>query len=550
MLIYIKIKIKDVKKNFFFKNEPLPTLDLVGLLTDLDQDQNESRFKKTHDLKLDKENLFSLTKNRMPIQIDESHEFDLSDQSKYLNVILWTELSIQKSTRKKPLPVGFVTVALNELAIDCWSTTKGESQSTFYFKPIEELRASAVSKMAKSHVISDHLGFDYNVAIGNLTINFQHFINKKDMEKKDISAKIGQEIIDKSQLDQTASKQSADIGEHGVDLNSQSDDGSVHKFMSVQFNQIVNCEICKKKIWFKNAYKCAYCGFIIHQKCYDNAINKTICQRFFAQNPNLDPQEVSDEQSEWTNDDSFVILSESESVQCKNNKKRSRSPSDTISVTSTLSDGMIVSNARAKVTSFFNGLRQRNATKSEGMVETKSKSTSNLLGYIKKKKDLKPVEKEKMESVFDENLEEEFKDMDPAGDDKLFGTELFDDLEDAERKLKYEEQIAKYQNTVDMMSKLKTDLEAEMELLQAQRLMEDKKQVTQQENAIRSQINHLNEQIKCVMFLLMQCKMGLESLGHRDQQLPEPIAQPTASLTSSETSTSSLDNNVENLQLI
>lgn len=478
------------------------------------------------------------------------YEFNLTEKTKYLNVLLWTEQLIQKSSRKRPLPIGFVTIPLNELVIDCWSTTKGESQSTFYFKPIEEMRASAVSRITKSHVISDHFGFDCNMALGNLTINFQHLINNQQVtEKKEIASRIAQEIVEKCSSDQEKKNQTADTGDNAIGPNTENDDGSVHKFMFVQFNQIVNCEICKRKIWFKSAYKCAYCGFIIHQKCYDNAINKTICQRFFAQNGNMDGHDMIDEQNEWAHDDSFVILSETESVQSKPNKKRSRSPSET-SVTSNLSDGFVVSNARAKVTSFFNGLRQRNVGKGEPS-ETKSKSSasSNFLGYMRKKKDSKFTDKEKMGRIMDENLEDEFKDMDPTSDDKLFGTELFDDLEDSERKIKYEEQIAKYQNTIDMMSKLKMDLEAELELIQTHKLVQDKKQVIQQENSVHTQITHLNEQIKCVMFLLMQCKMGLESLNSKDQQLPEPSSVGGGS-GSENSSSNSLENNIDNLQLI
>lgn len=520
------------------------------MLADLDKDEDESRFQKSRDLKLEKENLFCMSKSRVPIQVDDLYEFNLSEQTKYLNVLLWAEQFVQKSARKRPLPIGYVTIPLNELAIDCWSTTKGESQSTFYFKPIEEMRASAVSRITKSHVISDHFGFDCNMALGNLTVNFKHLIkNQHETDKKDIASKIAQEIAEKCSSSQEKKNQTADMSDTITEANSENDDGSMHKFMFVQFNQIVNCEICKRKIWFKSAYKCAYCGFIIHQKCYDNAINKTICQRFFAQNGNMDGHEMTDEQNEWANDDSFVILSETDSVQSKCNKKRSRSPSE-ISVTSNLSDGMIVSNARAKVTSFFNGLRQRNVTKGESS-EAKSKSTgsSNFLGYIKKKKDLKYTEKEKMLRILDENLEDEFKDMDPTSDDKLFGTELFDDLEDSERRVKYEEQIAKYQNTIDMMSKLKMDLEAELELIHTHKQIQDKKQVFQQENSVRTQITHLNEQIKCVMFLLMQCKMGLENLNGKDQQLPEPCSVVAAS-GSENNSSNSMENNIENLQLI
>lgn len=38
------------------------------------------------------------------------------------------------------------------------------------------------------------------------------------------------------------------------------------------------------KIWLKKAYKCVYCNYIIHIKCYDKTIGKTICERFYVKN--------------------------------------------------------------------------------------------------------------------------------------------------------------------------------------------------------------------------------------------------------------------------
>lgn len=34
------------------------------------------------------------------------------------------------------------------------------------------------------------------------------------------------------------------------------------------------------QIWLKNAFQCAYCGLVIHIKCYDKTIEKSICSRF------------------------------------------------------------------------------------------------------------------------------------------------------------------------------------------------------------------------------------------------------------------------------
>jgi hypothetical protein len=58
-----------------------------------------------------------------------------------------------------------------------------------------------------------------------------------------------------------------------------------------------------------------------------------------------------------------------------------------------------------------------------------------------------------------------------------------------------------------MMSKLKADLDHELVSVKAQNNKSSAHQVDQ----IKMQIKHHEEQMKCVMFLLMQCQIGLEN---------------------------------------
>lgn len=107
---------------------------------------------------------------------------------------------------------------------------------------------------------------------------------------------------------------------------------------------------------------------------------------------------------------------------------------------------------------------------------------------------------------------DDFKDVDPS-EDKFFGSELFDDLPLEERKVKFEETIQKYQSTIDMMTKLKFDLEKELESLTKVKLNSKKPAAStvHQEDQLKSQIKHLDDQIRCVLFLLMQCQIGLDN---------------------------------------
>ena len=111
---------------------------------------------------------------------------------------------------------------------------------------------------------------------------------------------------------------------------------------------------------------------------------------------------------------------------------------------------------------------------------------------------------------------DEFKDID-QNEEKLFGTELFDELPLEERKAKFDELITKYQSTIDMMQRLKSDYEKELDgILKSKKNRVAKSFLNtsvfnQKEERIRSEIKHTEEQMKCVVFLLMQCQIGLSN---------------------------------------
>jgi hypothetical protein len=332
-------------------------------------------FKKTHEIKLEKENFFSF--NSQPIQVDESFSFELNKETKFINIFLWTIQYSNKMTKMKNLLIGYISVPLNEISVDCWNTNKGETESTIYFKPLEELKASAISKLTKSHVLSDHPGFDTTISIGSLTINFLHKINSKsENENLDLASKVAEELVEQNLVEIELNKQIADSNMIGNEV----DDGSIHKFLNVQFNDMVVCEFCNKKIWFKNAYRCAYCGYIIHLKCYEKTIGKTICARFFSkmnrENSNESLTSTNTKQASDTNDNYVVIGSEQteQPVNTTNlnstyvgkkklNMSRSISPSQ-LSLMSTTSDNSY-SSSRKIVSNFISGIRHRHSTKNQ-----------------------------------------------------------------------------------------------------------------------------------------------------------------------------------------
>ena len=144
-----------------------------------------------------------------------------------------------------------------EINVDCWNTSKGETQTTVHFSPLDEFKASAASKLSRSHVISDHPGFDSSISVGALTINFQHKLKKdQDTTTTTEAQQIENDEVDIPQLTETIVEELVEQNKNQIIFHKTEkilndnlvDDGSIHKFYSVQFNESVACEFCHKKV--------------------------------------------------------------------------------------------------------------------------------------------------------------------------------------------------------------------------------------------------------------------------------------------------------------
>lgn len=255
--------------------------------TSIDYESRMSLYHRTSkSIKLNKENVLPF--DNIPIKVDECYDFDLDENTKYLNIFMWTNQYLNKMTKMKNLLIGYISVPLYEINVDCWNTTKGETQSTFHFSPIDELKASAISKLTHSHVVSDHPGFDACLSVGSLVLNFQHKLPPRDKEisqllsdeselnnkissKKEIANaeneisnydelpesldepnkeinltnKIVNELIDQENLKIELKSQ---LSKPTLSKDDQVDDGSLHKFSILNFNEMVICEFCNKKV--------------------------------------------------------------------------------------------------------------------------------------------------------------------------------------------------------------------------------------------------------------------------------------------------------------
>jgi hypothetical protein len=145
------------------------------------QTRTATYFRRTHDLKLDRDSLFMLGSVAKPIPLEDDSQFTfpLNQHTGHVNILMWTVQWHAKAGKQRPLLVGYISLPVHELCVDCWLTSGGETRRSAHFTPIggeEGLRGAAavVSRITRSHVLSDHPGFDANVAVGMLTMSVNH----------------------------------------------------------------------------------------------------------------------------------------------------------------------------------------------------------------------------------------------------------------------------------------------------------------------------------------------------------------------------------------
>jgi hypothetical protein len=254
---------------------------------------------------------------------------------------------------------------------------KGEAKQTCFFKPIET-KASANAR-THTQVLSRHPGFDASCTYGAITLTFQHVIAERgpgEMTKTMLIKNAVHDIIENFIKTQ-------DDNQSGLDPYKSTQNASdkySHKFISyVQYNETVFCGYCSKKIWFKNAYRCACCSYIIHVKCYEKAITTTICP-IYMKSSDLAPNDATDQN---------IIKSTVDVVSGDETPTKHQSLDDTALLptadkllnkkTDSSNPGQIElsGSKRAAVLNIITGLRQRKWTRTK---EKFQNSANNKLG--------------------------------------------------------------------------------------------------------------------------------------------------------------------------
>ncbi|XP_043911479.1 PDZ domain-containing protein 8-like [Protopterus annectens] len=182
--------------------------------------------------------------------------FEIESQHKYLNVALWCRNPFKIGDL---ICLGYVSVKIEEIALECLCVSSMESQSTFRLNA-PELKA-IVSRTALRSLCT-HKGFNESLCYGDITINFRYL---KEGESDNTSFLLEKES-DSVVQDEPPVLVKEETFSQTVITESK------HSFQDTQFQNPTHCEYCKKKVWTKAASQCILCAYVCHKKCQDKCL--------------------------------------------------------------------------------------------------------------------------------------------------------------------------------------------------------------------------------------------------------------------------------------
>ncbi|CAF0988619.1 unnamed protein product [Rotaria sp. Silwood1] len=166
------------------------------------------------------------------------------------------------------------TVALSELIFDAHMSFKRETETTLNFRPTYSSKSNLKliqtnSKSQKLAELRTHRGYDDNMAHGFVTINFQH---QPEIETK-LNQEDKKEFITEKDDNQNKEQSMSTNEEHKLPLSNSTN----HSFEDHAFSIETLCAYCNKKIWTKTGRQCRNCSMTIHKKCEDKLNHQRTC---------------------------------------------------------------------------------------------------------------------------------------------------------------------------------------------------------------------------------------------------------------------------------
>ncbi|XP_068876223.1 PDZ domain-containing protein 8 isoform X1 [Aphelocoma coerulescens] len=202
---------------------------------------------------------YKIRQGRWPMTRTSSCLFEVERYHKYLNVALWCRDPFKAGGF---ICLGYASIKLEEIALDCLATTSMEFVRTF--KLDAPTPKAAVTRTALRS-LTTHKGFNEKFCYGDVTLQFKYL---KEGEVDDSSMLLEKER--ECHLEEEARALQKEDPFSGQVLTENK-----HNFQDTQFQNPTWCDYCKKKVWTKAASQCMLCAYVCHKKCQEKCLTET-----------------------------------------------------------------------------------------------------------------------------------------------------------------------------------------------------------------------------------------------------------------------------------
>lgn len=190
-----------------------------------------------------------------------SYIFDVEKQHQYLNVGVWCRDPFKVGGLRC---LGYESIKLEEIALDCIATASMEFFRTFRLNP--PAPKAAVSRTAL-RTLTTHKGFNEKFCYGDITIHFKYL---REGEPEDSSF-----LLDKEKEYSSEETISSPLPKEDPYFGQIIYTENKHSFQDTQFQNPTWCDYCKKKVWTKAASQCVICAYVCHKKCQERCLTET-----------------------------------------------------------------------------------------------------------------------------------------------------------------------------------------------------------------------------------------------------------------------------------
>ncbi|NWV14160.1 PDZD8 protein, partial [Ptilonorhynchus violaceus] len=202
---------------------------------------------------------YKIRQGRWPTTRTSSCLFEVERYHKYLNVALWCRDPFKAGGF---ICLGYASIKLEEIALDCLATTSMEFVRTF---KLDAPSPKAVVTRTALRSLTTHKGFNEKFCYGDVTLQFK-YLKEGEIDDSNLFLEKERECHFEEEA-RGLPKEDPFLGQVVTE--------NKHNFQDTQFQNPTWCDYCKKKVWTKAASQCMLCAYVCHKKCQEKCLTET-----------------------------------------------------------------------------------------------------------------------------------------------------------------------------------------------------------------------------------------------------------------------------------